>query len=100
MWSYLEHVSLLLEGIVKALDHLPKSELPAAKSNLTSRSVRVCRNKQGIRRRTKTMSTVKNIVFVTDKSGELIPGLLIYLMEGVMPMLKVCTVTVSFIPVV
>ena len=81
---------MLLEGVVKALNNLPTSQIPSAKFNLTSKSVRVCRSKQGIRKRTKTMSNASNILYVTDKDGELIPGLLIYLMEGILPMLKVC----------
>lgn len=82
---------MVLEGVVKALNNLPSSQIPSAKSNLMSRSVRTCRNKQGIRKRTKTMCTARNILYVTDKDGELIPGLLLYLMEGILPMLKVCT---------
>ena len=35
------------------------------------------------------MSTAKNIPYVTTKDGELFPGLLLYLMEGILPMLKV-----------
>ena len=89
MWSFLEHISLLLNGVVKALINLPKSEIASAKENLTSRSSRIYRDKKGIRKRAKTMSTQKNIPFVTGKDGELVPGLLIYLMEGVLPMLKV-----------
>ena len=80
---------MLLEGVVKALINLPSSEVTAAKHNLTSHSVRMSRNRQGIRKRAKTMSTAKNIPYVTDKDGELIPGLLLYLMEGILPMLKV-----------
>ena len=90
MWCYLEHTSLILEGVVKALNNLPPSEVQSAKFSLTAKSVRMSRNKRGIRRRTKTMSTARNILYVTDKDGELIPGLLLYLMDGVMPMLKVC----------
>ena len=80
---------MVLEGVVKALNALDKSEATSAKSNLTSPSVRTQRNIQGIlvRRSTKTMCGV--ILYVTDKDGELIPGLIIYLMEGIMPMLKV-----------
>ena len=89
MWIYLEHTSLILEGVVKALNNLPPSEMPSAKYSLTSKSVRMPRNKQGIRRRTKTICAARNILYVTNKDGELIPGLLFYLMEGVMPMLKV-----------
>ena len=92
MWNYLEHISLLLEGVVKALNNLPGSEMTTAKHNLTSHSIRMSRNKQGIRKRTRTMSTAKNIPYVTGKDGELIPGLLLYLMEGILPTLKVCKI--------
>ena len=87
MWSYLEHTNLILEGVVKALNNLPPNEIPLAKSSLTSRSLRIS---QSIRR-TKTISTTRNIPYVTDKDGKLIPGLLLYLMDGVIPVLKVRT---------
>ena len=90
MWSYLEHTNLILEGVVKALNNLPPNEIPLAKSSLTSRSLRISQNKQSIRR-TKTISTTRNIPYVTDKDGNLIPGLLLYLMDGVIPVLKVRT---------
>jgi len=86
MWCYLEHISLILKGVVKALNNLPPSEIQSAKFSLTAKSVRMFR---GIIKRSKTMSTARNILYVTDKDGELIPGLLLYLMDGVMPMLKV-----------
>ena len=89
MWRFLEHISLLLNGVVKALINLPNSEIASAKKNLTSRSSRMYRDKKGIRKRTKTMSAQQNIPFVTGKDGELVPGLLIYLMEGILPMLTV-----------
>ena len=89
MWSFLEHVSVLLDGVVKALISLPKCEIASAKRNLTSRSSRIYRDKKGITKKAKTMSDQKNIPFVTSEDGELVPGLLIYLMEGVLPMLEV-----------
>ena len=89
MWDYLEHVSLLLDGVVKALDNLPSSQIASAKENLTSRATVIRRDPQGFRQRAKTMSNQKNIPFVTNTDGELIPGLLIYIMEGILPMLKV-----------
>lgn len=78
-----------MDGVVKALTNLPDSELASAKHNLTSQSTRINRDKQGFRKRTKTMSNQKDIQYVTNKDGELIPGLLLYLMEGILPMLKV-----------
>ena len=89
VWGYLEHVSLLLEGVVKALINLPSSQVKSAKENLTSRATIIRRDNQGFRQRAKTMSNQKDIPFVTNTEGELIPGLLIYLMEGILPMLKV-----------
>ena len=79
---------MILEGVVKALNNLPPSEIASAKSSLTSRSLRTSQNMQR-NSRNKTISTARNIPYVTDKDGELIPGLLLYLMEGVMPVLKV-----------
>ena len=89
IWDFLEHISMLLDGVIQALINLPKSEIASAKENLTSRSSRIYRDKRGTRKRAKTMSAQKNIPYVTGKDGELIPGLLIYLMEGILPLLKV-----------
>ena len=89
IWNYLEHISLLLEGVIKALVDLPSSQIASAKQNLTSRATIIRRDEQGFRKRAKTMSNQRNIPFVTNQDGELVPGLLIYLMEGVLPMLKV-----------
>ena len=97
MWEYLEHVSLLLEGVVKALINLPSSQIASAKENLSSRATIIRRDPQGFRQRAKTMSNQKNIPFVTNKDGELIPGLLIYLMEGILPMLKVKTTLLTML---
>ena len=99
MWCYLEHISLILKGVVKALNNLPPSEIQSAKFSLTAKSVRMFRNKRGIIKRSKTMSTARNILYVTDKDGELIPGLLLYLMDGVMPMLKVRMYAINVIDV-
>ena len=84
MWSYLEHISLLLEGITKALQNLPPDQLFEAKHNLTTQSIRY---KHG--RKTKTVTAAYNIPFVTDEKGEIAPGVLLYIMEGILPMLKV-----------
>jgi len=84
MWSYLEHISLLLEGITKALQNLPPDQLFEAKHNLTTQSIRY---KHG--RKTKTVTAAYNIPFVTDEKGEIAPGVLLYIMEGILPMLRV-----------
>ena len=89
MWSFLEHISLLLDGVYKALVNLPNDEEKAsARCNLTSQCKRISKNKQ---KRTKTISAAKDVPFVTDKNGELLPGLLLYVLEGILPMLKVHT---------
>lgn len=86
----MDHISGLLGGVVNALGNLPNSEIASAKHNLRSKATRIMqKNEQGIRKRTKTMSNQKGIPFVTEKDGELIPGLLVYVMEGVLPLLKV-----------
>jgi len=84
MWTYLEHISLLLEGVTKALQNLPPDQLFEAKHNLTTHSIRF---KHG--QKTKTVTTAYNIPFVTDEKGEIAPGVLLYIMEGILPMLKV-----------
>lgn len=89
MWRYLEHTSLLLDGTYKALSNLDKSQIPLARQNLTSRSIRIRRDKEGKRRKISTTSNAKNIPYVTSKDGELPPGLLPYIMEGILPMLEV-----------
>ena len=88
MWNFLKHTSLLLDGVVKALANLPNDEEKAsARHTLRCQSKRTASlNKLT---RNITMSTAKNVPFVTDKDGKLFPGLLLYLMEGVLPMLKV-----------
>ena len=88
MWSFLDHTSLLVDGVVKALANLPNDEEKAsARHTLRCQSKRIASlNKLT---RNITMSTAKNVPFVTNENGELFPGLLLYLMEGILPMLKV-----------
>ena len=84
MWSYLEHVSLLLKGVTRTLQDLPPDQAFEAKHRLTTQSLRL---KHG--RIAKAITAAQNIPFVTDEKGEITPGILLYLMEGVLPMLKV-----------
>ena len=84
MWSYLEHVSLLLEGITRTLQDLPSDQVFEAKHRLTTQTLRI---KHG--RKAKAITAAQNIPFVTDEKGEITPGILLYIMEGVLPMLKV-----------
>ena len=84
MWSYLEHVSLLLEGVTRILQDLPPDKLFEAKQQLTAQSL-----KPKHRHIAKPITTTQNIPFVTSEMGEIIPGVLLYVTEGVLPMLKV-----------
>ena len=88
MWSFLKHISSLLDGVYEALVELPNEQKASARRNLTSQSKRISKNEQN---RSKTISAAKDIQFVTDKNGELLPGLLLYVVEGILPMLKVRT---------
>ena len=92
VWTYLEHIRILLDGIVSALKGLPASEAALARSSLNARSVKFkCRgdDRSGSRKRVGATSAVTNVPFVTNREGQLAPGLLIYLMEGILPMLTV-----------
>ena len=84
MWSFLEHISLLLEGVIRVLNGLPLDQVLEAKNQLTTQSLRI--KHENI---TKVVTVAQNIPFVTDEKGEIIPGILLFIMEGVLPMLKV-----------
>ena len=84
MWTFLEHISLLLEGVIRALKGLSRDQVLEAKNQLTTQTLRI---KHGSI--TKAVTGAQNIPFVTDEKGEIIPGILLYIMEGVLPMLKV-----------
>lgn len=84
MWTYLEHISLLLEGVTRTLQDLPSDQVFEVKHRLTTQSLRL---KHGCI--VKTITAAQNIPFVTDENGEIAPGILLYIMEGILPMLKV-----------
>ena len=84
MWSYLEHVSLLLEAVTRILQHLSHDKMLEAKQHLTTKSL-----KQKPGHTDKAFTTTLNIPFVTNEKGEILPGILLYVTEGVLPMLKV-----------
>lgn len=94
VWTFLEHIRILLDGIVRAIKGLPADQATAARASLTARSVKLKRRRDeqsGTRKRVGTMSAVTNVPYVTNTEGQLVPGLLIYLMEGIIPLLKVQT---------
>ena len=84
MWSYLENVSLLLEGVTRILQGLPPDKVFEAKQQLNTESLKP---KHG--NIAKPITTTHNIPFVTNEKGEIAPGILLYVTEGILPMLKV-----------
>ena len=86
IWNYLEHISLLLEGITRILQDLPPDQAFEAKHQLTAQSLRLKHGDVA-----KAITATQNIPFVTDENGEIAPGILLYIMEGVLPMVKVKT---------
>ena len=88
MLNSLEHISLLLDGTVKALRNLPSSQILLARQSLTCQSMKISRDKEG-RKTNDITSTATNVPFVTNKDGIITPGLLPYVFEGVIPRLQV-----------
>lgn len=83
MWGYLEHINTLLNGIVRVMSNLPKAQVATMKLNSSSQLRRtICRSE-------KMVTSHSNVPYVTNANGELIPGVLIYIMEGALPMIKV-----------
>ena len=85
MWSYLKHVGLLLEGVaktLKALNDLSLNHMVEAKRLLTTQLYGHTMN---------TITTTHCIPFVTNEKREIAPGILLYVTEGILPMLKVKT---------
>ena len=78
---------MLLEGVIRALQDLPPDQMFEAKHQLTTQSLRLKKHGQAI----KAITAAQNIPFVTDEKGEIAPGILLYIMEGILPMLKVKT---------
>ena len=76
---------MLLEGVIRALQDLPADQVFEAKHQLTTQSLRLKKHGQAI----KAITAAHNIPFITDEKGELAPGILLYIIEGVLPMLKV-----------
>ena len=92
MWRYLEHINILLNGIVRVTSNLPKAQVAIMKLNSSSQLRRTICKKVDIDNTESEKMTVtshSNIPYVTNANGELIPGVLIYIMEGVLPLIKV-----------
>ena len=85
MWRYLEHINTLLNGIVRVTSDLPKAQIATMKLYSSSQLRRTNRNTES----EKMITSHSNVPYVTNANGELIPGVLIYIMEGALPMIKV-----------
>ena len=88
MWSYLEHVSLLLKGVTETLMELNllPNKVVEAKQLLTCQSLEL-----KIGYTVKAITTTHYIQYVTNEERQVLPGILVYVTEGVLPMLKVKT---------
>ena len=87
MWKYLKDVSLLLKGVTETLEELNNllpNQVVEAKQLLTCQSLEL---KYGYT--VKAITTTHYIQYVTNEEREILPGILLYVTEGVLPMLKV-----------
>lgn len=96
MWRYLEHINILLNGIVRVMSDLPKAQVESMKVNNNSqlrrriiRRIDSDTDPEFTKEYKQTLTLHSNIPYVTNANGELIPGVLIYIMEGVLPLIKV-----------
>ena len=73
------------------MSNLPKAQVASMKLNSnTQLRRRTVRKKVDIDNYDTEMITAhSNIPYVTNANGELIPGVLVYVMEGVLPLIKV-----------
>ena len=92
MWCFLEHINILLNGVVRVISNLPEGQAVFVKLNnnaqLRKRAIEKVDddNNKGYE---KIVTSHLNIPYVTNANGELIPGVLVYIMEGVLPLIKV-----------
>jgi len=94
MWCYLEHANILLNGIVRVMSNLPKAQVAHMKLNndsqLRRRTIRrIDTDTEFTKEHEQIVISHSNIPYVTNANGELIPGVLIYIMEGILPLIKV-----------
>ena len=98
MWHYLEHINIVLNGVIRVLSNLPKAQVASMKlaSNpqLRRRTMKAVHIDGGHSKEIgKVVTSHSNIPYVTNSSGEMIPGVLQYVMEGVLPLIKVGILT-------
>jgi inositol 1,4,5-triphosphate receptor type 1 len=85
MWRYLEHISVLVENIRIALQAIPDTEHQKVCDALLPQ----CRSTSQEKQTTKIpaiRTTSRTIEYVTLDGGELKPGILLYFMDGVLPL--------------
>ena len=87
--NFLVYTSSLLDGTVKALRSLPDSQISLARQSLMRQPLRMSRDKEGRRIVINITSSTKDIPYVTNEDGILVAGLLPYVIEGIIPILKV-----------
>ena len=97
MWCYLEHINIVLSGIIRVMNSLTNAQVASVKliSNSQLRKKIVCKKvdaatdcNEGSK---DIVTSHSNILYVTNANGELIPGVLVYIMEGALPLIKVWT---------
>ena len=95
MWCYLEHINIVLGGIVRVMSSLTSEQAGSVKliSNSQLRKKIICKkidtdtdHNEGSK---DIIISHSNIPYVTNANGELIPGVLVYIMEGALPLIKV-----------
>ena len=95
MWQYLKDINILLNEIVRVTSNLPKAQVAQAmKMSCSSQLRRTIGRKVAAGAGYSTESdkmiiSHSNAPCVTNANGELIPGVLMYIMEGALPMIKV-----------
>ena len=95
MWCYLKHINSILGGVVRVISSLPNAQIPSVKLNSNSQFVKkiVCKavdsNTDHNEGSIDIVTSHSNICCVTNANNRLIPGVLVYIMEGVIPLIKV-----------
>ena len=86
MWKYLEHVNIMLNGVVQVIMDLPRSEVVPL---ILSNNPHICRRVKSLTGHKNAKTSQYNVPFVTNQDGELNSNVLIYVLEGIVPLIKV-----------
>ncbi|XP_065910466.1 inositol 1,4,5-trisphosphate-gated calcium channel ITPR1-like [Dysidea avara] len=85
MWKYLEHVNIMLNGVVQVIMDLPRSEVVPL---ILSNNPHICRRVKSLTGHKNAKTSQYNVPFVTNQDGELNSNVLIYVLEGIVPLIK------------